>query len=989
MSTLHQISGCSNPERKADVIFVHGLGGEAFSTWRHGKDASSSWPHWLGEEFPEVGVWSLGYAASPTRWTRVLGWFSDRWRDAGQSMSLPDRAGQVLGLMVQRGLGERPLLFICHSLGGLLTKQILRKAVDSTDSRRQQVARNTRAVLFLATPHTGNGLASLASAFPSLFGTTVSLKELRADDAHLRDLLDWYRHHAVDLHIETVTYFEQRDVGGVRIVSPSSAHPGIGANPEPLDEDHLSIAKPRERDAQVCDSARDLLRRYVLAPLPALPTQPVSPPALPAPLPQEIVVKIGDKDPHRIPHELPPPAETFFGRPAELKKLTERLRAGKNSAVVGPAGMGKTALAAEAVRAVVGETAASLAASPFPDGVVFLDLYTFRGQAEPTWNALANKLAGAEFLERAPARDRATEACRARRLLVVIEGGEEADGKESRAEIRDVLSVLSLENRRLLLTRLSTQAVPAESVELREALQPQDAADLLDSLTEGRVTGALRDRVLELLEGHPLALTWAGGLLARDDEEAGRLVSDWQSGPLPKLSEPAEANHTLGWLFDRSVRGLDPTENQALAAAGLLARAPFPFTAIAAALDATDAHGEETAREALQSLVRRSLLRRSGGDSWQFTHVLGYRFARQVTGSDPGLRERLALWLRELLETEMAAKPGDEGPVGPIRSLEHTTALLRADADQRLWPLAKYVLYDGYNRLRDLGRLALLDLAIGAVAGWLGRFPQNKAQESYWLREQSSLLDRRGDVLLAQGDLVGALAAYRESLAIKQRLKENDPSNMGWQRDLSVGHSNVGDVLGNQGDLEGALVAYRESLTIFQSLAATDPLGVGWQRDLSVSHNRVGDVLFDQGDLEGALVAHRESLAIIQSLVAIDPSNAGWQHDLGASHDRIGRVLLTQGKLEEALLVAYQDSLAVLQLLTAADPSNAGWQRDLAVSLTRMAQIHERLENRSEALRFAEGSHRITKQLAALDPTNVTWQKDVRVSRALVAHLKG
>ena len=66
LSVLHQISGCEQPNRKADVIFVHGLGGGAFTTWRHGDDESTSWPHWLGQEFPEVGVWSLGYAASPS-----------------------------------------------------------------------------------------------------------------------------------------------------------------------------------------------------------------------------------------------------------------------------------------------------------------------------------------------------------------------------------------------------------------------------------------------------------------------------------------------------------------------------------------------------------------------------------------------------------------------------------------------------------------------------------------------------------------------------------------------------------------------------------------------------------------------------------------------------------------------------------------------------------------------------------------------------------
>lgn len=261
MTRLYTISGCNNAERKADVVFIHGLGGDAYSTWHHGKDESTSWPQWIGEEFPEIGVWSLGYAASPTKWTRFLGWFSYRWREAGSSMALPDRALQILDLMAQNDLGRRPLLFICHSLGGLVAKQILRKSHDAEGTPKYKcVSTQTRAVLFLATPHSGTSLASFLNAFRTLFGATVSIEDLCAHDAHLRDLFDWYRNHSVSLGIKTFSYYEKLSVKGVLpIVNPTSAHPGIGADPVGLDEDHLSIAKPRDREAQVYLAARNLI----------------------------------------------------------------------------------------------------------------------------------------------------------------------------------------------------------------------------------------------------------------------------------------------------------------------------------------------------------------------------------------------------------------------------------------------------------------------------------------------------------------------------------------------------------------------------------------------------------------------------------------------------------------------------------------------------------------------------------------------------------
>ena len=53
-------------------------------------------------------------------------------------------------------------------------------------------------------------------------------------------------------------------------------------------------------------------------------------------------------------------------------------------------------------------------------------------------------------------------------------------------------------------------------------------------------------------------------------------------------------------------------------------------------------------------------------------------------------------------------------------------------------------------------------------------------------REVSVSHDRLGDVAVAQGDLIGAQAAYAAGLAIVARLAAQDAGNAGWQRDLFV-----------------------------------------------------------------------------------------------------------------------------------------------------------------------------------------------------------
>jgi hypothetical protein len=327
MSELIPISGCDQTDRKADVLFVHGLGGDALGTWRHGADDSTSWPHWLGDEFPQVGVWSLNYAASPSKWPRFKRLFGLGSNDSGHTMALPDRALQVLDRMAQKGLGQRPLMFICHSLGGLLVKQLLRKASESLDPHKKAVAEQSRAVLFLATPHAGAELATLVDTFQGVFGSTISIEELRLHDAHLRDLYGWYQNHAPSLGIKTATYYELCSVRGVLpIVNPTSANPGTGSEPVGLDEDHLSISKPRDRSAQVCDSARNLLINNVLAaraPASTALTSETSNTPAALPVVHETVIRIdrgsfGAQQERRIPCELPPLAEHFTGRDKEL-----------------------------------------------------------------------------------------------------------------------------------------------------------------------------------------------------------------------------------------------------------------------------------------------------------------------------------------------------------------------------------------------------------------------------------------------------------------------------------------------------------------------------------------------------------------------------------------------------------------------------------------------------------------------------------------------
>ena len=227
-----RISGCGNSSRIGDVVFVHGLDGDAKSTW-HPKNAPSNFfPKWLGEEFPNIGVWSLGYDACSSGWK-------------GGTMPLVDRATNVLARLEAAGIGHRPLIFIVHSLGGLVVKQLLNHAASYRKSEWEEIALNTKAIMFLATPHSGSDVSTYIQYIGKIYRASVTVKELESHHPALRNLNLWFRNNCEKLGIRIEVLFEKQPTYGSLVVNETSADPGIaGVIPIPVDADHRTICKP-------------------------------------------------------------------------------------------------------------------------------------------------------------------------------------------------------------------------------------------------------------------------------------------------------------------------------------------------------------------------------------------------------------------------------------------------------------------------------------------------------------------------------------------------------------------------------------------------------------------------------------------------------------------------------------------------------------------------------------------------------------------------
>ena len=243
------------------VIFVHGLSGTITDTWTsHSSGSEMSWPSWLEEDIPGTSVWLVGFQAARTNW-------------GGYGISITDRANSILArILAEPGLVSGAIVFVSHSLGGLVVEQILRSAQRdaSSDQRATAFLARVKKNAFLGTPHRGSFLATFAVRWRLLIRPSDTTRDLLPGSPQLKDLNYWYRQFSQDNGIENLLLVEGKpaSVFGVSlpkfigtVVSEESADGGLQGTPIVVDENHSGICKPATREAQVYVLVREFISR--------------------------------------------------------------------------------------------------------------------------------------------------------------------------------------------------------------------------------------------------------------------------------------------------------------------------------------------------------------------------------------------------------------------------------------------------------------------------------------------------------------------------------------------------------------------------------------------------------------------------------------------------------------------------------------------------------------------------------------------------------
>ncbi|KAK4206609.1 hypothetical protein QBC37DRAFT_121152 [Rhypophila decipiens] len=123
-------------------------------------EADGSSPRPLASSTGPV-YWPRDLLPSQCPWARVLAWGYDTV--VTKTFTAPSNKNNVLShakdLLFSLGRErptDRPVVFVAHSLGGIMVKEVLANSAESEDPTLRSIAQNTAAVVFLGTPHRGS-----------------------------------------------------------------------------------------------------------------------------------------------------------------------------------------------------------------------------------------------------------------------------------------------------------------------------------------------------------------------------------------------------------------------------------------------------------------------------------------------------------------------------------------------------------------------------------------------------------------------------------------------------------------------------------------------------------------------------------------------------------------------------------------------------------------------------------------------------------------
>ncbi len=169
-----------------------------------------------------------------------------------KKLSLAERGLDLLEKLRQSGVGQRPVVFVGHSMGGLLAKSIL---VQAEQKGYKDFVQNIKGFAFISTPHHGSSLANMNWTAKMVFFPSTEFSDLEVGSRQLTELHERFlRHASTRDNLQFVSFGETRATvlfgRDVIFVPQNSSRLSLGTYHE-VDTNHMNICKPLSKDSLV------------------------------------------------------------------------------------------------------------------------------------------------------------------------------------------------------------------------------------------------------------------------------------------------------------------------------------------------------------------------------------------------------------------------------------------------------------------------------------------------------------------------------------------------------------------------------------------------------------------------------------------------------------------------------------------------------------------------------------------------------------------
>ncbi|KAK0619529.1 hypothetical protein B0T14DRAFT_479768 [Immersiella caudata] len=250
-----------------DIVFVHGLTGDREKTWT-APGATEPWPKTLlPSQLPTARILTFGYDAYVTDWRGIVS--QNRINNHAWNLMT-----SLATYRERDETNERPIIFVCHSLGGLVCEDALVTLRQRSERHLQNILQSTRGIAFLGTPHHGSALARWAEFLSRSIGlikqtNTEIVAILRRESEVLARIQDGFHTMVMARRedglqpIQISCFYEELPLPGVGHVVPQDSAILPGYIPIGIHSNHMDMARFFGEDDPGFEAVCGELRRWI------------------------------------------------------------------------------------------------------------------------------------------------------------------------------------------------------------------------------------------------------------------------------------------------------------------------------------------------------------------------------------------------------------------------------------------------------------------------------------------------------------------------------------------------------------------------------------------------------------------------------------------------------------------------------------------------------------------------------------------------------